>query len=310
MKSTLQAMAGPSSGPSLGRRPSWNLPALLRRWQALDNRALWLLLAALLASYVVVLSVLTQPADEAVNVLLLLGGALLLCPDFPQGWQPRPGRLGRWVGVALLVAVFWRGQRMVSFDFASSLLPLLAGLGLALLAEPLHQLRRFVWPLVVLAFLPLMRAIAWLIPLGPLSEATAWLTKHWLNLCGFVAEQQGLYVNLPGGGVKVAGPCAGLNMLMQLFVVAAIFALAFPMRRRWQNGLMLVIAPFIAVLINAMRIAFLAWINASSLPNKTWWFDFFHWHWGSLVFAAIAMQLFVSLYVYWLARQVAALGSR
>lgn len=128
-----------------------------------------MLLAGLLASYLVLLSVLTQPADEAVNVLLLMGGAVLLCPGFPQGWQPRPGRLWRWVGLALL-------------------------------AEPLHQLRRFLWPVVVLAFLPLMRAIAWLLPLGPLSQATAWLTKQWLTLCGFAAEQQGLYVNLPGGG--------------------------------------------------------------------------------------------------------------
>ena len=63
------------------------------------------------------------------------------------------------------------------------------------------------------------------------------------------------------------------------------------------------------MLTNAMRIALLAWINASAMPNKTWWFEFFHTHWGSLVFAGIAMQVFVWLYVYWLARQVAALGS-
>jgi hypothetical protein len=31
---------------------------------------------------------------------------------------------------------------------------------------------------------------------------------------------------------------------------------------------MLLIAPVLAVLINAMRIALLAWINASGLPHK------------------------------------------
>ena len=106
----------------------------------------------------------------------------------------------------------------------------------------------------------------------------------------------------------MAGACAGLNILLQLVVVALLFAKAFPMRHRWQNGVMLSIAPVLAVLINAMRIALLAWINASGLPHKQWWFAFLHDSWGGLVFAGVAMLLFVWLYVVWLARQVAALG--
>ena len=46
---------------------------LIRRWQALDDRALWLLLAALRAGYLLVLPLLTQSPDEAVNMLLLMG---------------------------------------------------------------------------------------------------------------------------------------------------------------------------------------------------------------------------------------------
>ena len=97
---------------------------------------------------------------------------------------------------------------------------------------------------------------------------------------------------LPGGGVKVAGAGAGLNILLQLMVVALLFAKAFPMRRRWKNGLMLLIAPVLAVLINTMRIVLLAWINASGLPQKQWWVEFLHDFWGGLVFAGVAMQLF------------------
>ncbi|MFM7549049.1 MAG: exosortase/archaeosortase family protein [Cyanobacteriota bacterium] len=283
---------------------------LIRRWQALDDRALWLLLAALMAGYLLVLTLLTQSPDEAVNMLLLIGGAVLLAPGFPEGWQPRPGRVGRWLGLALLLAVFWRGQRIDAFDFGSSLLLPMAGFGLVLLAAPVRQWRPFAWPLAVLAVLPLWRAVGWLTPLGPLSELTAWLSRQWLELSGFSASQQGLFLYLPGGGVKVAGACAGLNILLQLVVVALLFAKAFPMRRRWQNSLMILLAPVLAVLINAMRIALLAWINASGLPQKQWWFDFLHDSWGGLVFAGVAMQLFVWLYVYWLARQVAALGSR
>lgn len=283
--------------------------ALLRRWRTLDNRSLLILLGALLATYFSLLSLLTQPPDEAINVLLILGGALLVCPPLPENWQPRPGRYGRWIGVALLVAVLWRGQRMMAFDFLSSLLPPLAGLGLLLLAVPPRHLRSFAKPLLILGCLPVMRALGWLTPLGPLSHLSAWVTQQMLALSGYAVVRSGTILKIPGGAVSVGGPCVGLNMMLQLLMVAVLFAVAFPMRQRWQNVTMILIAPALAVLINGVRVLLLALINASDWPNKTWWFDFFHWHWGSLVFAGIGMQIFVWLYVYWLARQVAALKS-
>jgi len=295
MKSSIQTMA---------------LPALFRRWRLLDNRDLWVLLVGLVALDLLAISLLTQPAEDVLNVVLVLGGAVLVLHHPPAGWQPRPGRIGRWVGVALLVAVLWRGQRMMGFDFISSLLPLLAGMGLALLAAPVSQLASFLPSLSLLALLPVIRAVGWLMPLGPLSVATAWLTQQLLTLCGITAEQVGTLVKLQGGAVIVAGPCAGLSILLQLLLVAVIFAMAFPMRHRWQNGLMLLGAPLIGMVVNAMRIGLLALLSTSNLENKQWWFDFFHDHWGSLLFSGLGMQLFVWLYVYSMARQVAALAAR
>jgi cyanoexosortase A len=295
MKIALQAMAWPS---------------LLARWRSLDNREIWGLVAAIFALYLLLLSLLTQPPDEVLNLVLVLGGALLVLNGPPADWQPRPGRIGRWVGIALLMAVLLRGQRMVGFDFSFSVLPLLAGIGMALLAVPLNKLGSFLPSLSVLALLPVLRAVLWLTPVGPLSVATAWLTRQMLSLCGYPAVQIGTLVKLQGGGVSVAGACAGLSILLQLLLVAVIFAMAFPMRHRWQNGLMIVLAPLLAMLVNGMRITLLALLTTSSLPGKQWWFDFFHEHWGSLVFSGLGMQLFVWLYVYWMARQVAALGSR
>jgi exosortase/archaeosortase family protein len=287
-----------------------SLPALLRRWRSLDDRDLWRLLAAIFALYLLLLSLLTQPPDEMLNIFLVLGGALLVLHHPPTGWQPRPGRIGRWVGVALLVVVLLRGQRMISFDFISSLLPLLAGMGLALLAAPLSQLGSFLPSLFLLALLPMFRAVGWLTPVGPLSVATAWLTQQILTLGGSTAEQVGTLVKVQSGGVIVAGPCAGLSILLQLLLVAVIFAMAFPMRHRWQNGLMLLGAPLVGMVVNGMRISLLALLSTSNLANKQWWFDFFHDHWGSLLFSGLGMQMFVWLYVYWMARQVAALGAR
>jgi cyanoexosortase A len=295
MKSALQAMAWPN---------------LLARWRSLDNRELWGLLAAIFALFLLQLSLLTKWPDVALNMVLVMGGAVLVLNSPSAGWQPRPGRIGRWVGVALLVVLLWFGQRLMSSDFFSSLLPLLAGIALALLAAPASKLRPFLKSLCVLALLPVVSAVSTLTPLGPLSVATAWLTKQMLSICGYTAVQLGTLVKTQGGGVIVSGACAGLSILLQLLLVAVIFALAFPMRHRWQNGLMIVMAPLLGIVVNGMRITLLALFVTSSLPNKMWWFEFFHEQWGSLLFSGVGMQLFVWLYVYWMSRQVAALGTR
>lgn len=295
MKSALQAMAWPN---------------LLARWRSLDNRELWGLLAAIFALYLLQLSLLTQMPDVALNLMLVMGGAVLVLNSPPAGWQPRPGRIGRWVGVALLVVMLWFGQRLMSSDLISSLLPLLAGIALALLAAPASKLRPFLKSFCVLALLPVVSAVNTLTPLGPLSVVTAWLAKQMLSICGYTAVQLGTLVKLQGGGVIVSGACAGLSILLQLLLVAVIFALAFPMRHRWQNGLLIVVAPLLGLVVNGMRITLLALFVTSSLPNRQWWFEFFHDHWGSLLFSGVGMQLFVWLYVYWMSRQVAALGTR
>jgi cyanoexosortase A len=295
MKSALQAMAWPN---------------LLARWRSLDNRELWGLLAAIFALYLLQLSLLTQMPDVALNLMLVMGGAVLVLNSPPAGWQPRPGRIGRWVGVALLVVMLWFGQRLMSSDLISSLLPLLAGIALALLAAPASKLRPFLKSFCVLALLPVVSAVNTLTPLGPLSVVTAWLAKQMLSICGYTAVQLGTLVKLQGGGVIVSGACAGLSMILQLLLVAVIFALAFPMRHRWQNGLLIVVAPLLGMVVNGMRITLLALFVTSSLPNRQWWFEFFHDHWGSLLFSGVGMQLFVWLYVYWMSRQVAALGTR
>jgi exosortase/archaeosortase family protein len=287
-----------------------SLPALYRCWHALDNRNLWSLLVGLVAFYLLLISMLTQPPDVVLTLVLVMGGALLVLSGPAAGWQPRPGPIGRWVGVALLVAMLWSGQRLMNSDFISSLLPLLAGIAMALLAAPGSKLRSFLPSFSVLALLPFVRAVGLLTPLGPLSVATAWLTRQMLTLSGYAAEQVGNSVGLKSGGVIVNGACAGLDMLLQLMLVAVIFALAFPMRYRWQNGLMIGVAPLIGMVVNGMRITLLALLITSSLPNKWWWFMFFHDHWGALVFSGLGMQLFVWLYLYWMARQVPAPGTQ
>jgi len=98
-----------------------------------------MVLSCLLALHHLLLSFFTQDAGEAVSALVIWGGALVIwggalviLVDQPEGWRPRPGSIGLAAGAALVVAVLWRSQQITTIDGASRLLPLLAGLALAL----------------------------------------------------------------------------------------------------------------------------------------------------------------------------------
>ena len=273
----------------------------------LSRRVLWIGLACLLAFHHLLFSFLTQGAGEAVNALLIWGGGLVILADQPPGWRPRPAPIGLVAGAGLVLAVLWRSQQITSLDGASRLLPLLAGMALVLLAAPLRRLASYGPLLLILALPLLMRGLSPLISTEKLSLLTARVTQALLLLGSLPAEVQGNVVRLPEGAVQIAGTCSGSDMVMQLIMVAVIFTLAFPMRHRWQNGVMFLVAPWLAVIANGLRIALLAAITASAMPSKDWWFEFFHESEGSLVFSGIAVLVFIWLYDLWMGWQLSRL---
>ena len=273
----------------------------------LSRRKIWILLACLLALHHLLFSFLTQGAGEGVNALLIWGGALVILADQPPGWRPRPAPIGLVAGAALVVAVLWRSQQITSLDGASRLFPLLAGMALALLAAPLRRIASYGPVLLILALPLLMRGLSPLISTEKLSLLTARITQALLVLGNLPAEVQGNVVRLPDGAVQIAGTCSGSDMVMQLIMVAVIFGLAFPMRHRWQNGVMVLVAPWLAVIANGFRIALLAAITASAMPSKDWWFEFFHESEGALVFSGIAVLVFIWFYDLWMGWQLSRL---
>ncbi|MFM7170754.1 MAG: archaeosortase/exosortase family protein, partial [Cyanobium sp.] len=275
-----------------------------RQWRRLkglfiSRRNLWILLAALLAIHHL-LTLLSQGGREgALNSLLAWGGAMVILVDQPMGWRPRPTRFGMVAGAALVVALLWHSFLASTLDVSSLLLPVVAGVALALLAVPVQKIVSFLPVLMILALPSLMGLLTSFIPTRELSLFTARITQVVLLLGNLPAEVRGNVVSLPEGAVEIAGSCSGVDMVVQLIGVGLIFALAFPMRHRWQNVVMVLAAPLLAILANAFRIALLACINSSSMPNKDWWFSFFHLMRGSWIFSLIAVLGFILIYGYW-----------
>ncbi|WP_048017229.1 exosortase/archaeosortase family protein [Synechococcus sp. GFB01] len=268
------------------------------------------MLAALVAVHSLWVFHATQDSLQVlVELLVVWGGALLCIEDLLPTLQPRPTRAGLILGTVLLVWSLLRSELILSRDFVTFLLPLLEGLGLALLCAPPRRLRPFAASLVILTLFPLgMLARKLFNPYvdAPLSHATALATGIGLQALGIPAHVDGRVVSLPDGAVEVSSICTGHDLIVMVTLVALVFLLAFPLQRWRDRWLVLLSAVPLAIASNIVRIILLALIVGFPVPHQTALFDFFHEDMGSLVFSVIAVVLLSKLYLRLIDRQLAA----
>ncbi|MEB3335428.1 MAG: archaeosortase/exosortase family protein [Cyanobacteriota bacterium] len=239
-------------------------------------------------------------------VLVWAGAYLVLEEPFP--WRPpHPSRFGAWLGFSLVLWVLWRSHLIFSLEAGASFLPFIVGVALTLMAVPLRGFKSFFPSLFVLALLPVTRGLLAILPMKNLIMVNAQLVKILLVIGGIPVRQSADTVTIPGGSIQILEACTGMSTLLQLLLVAIIFALAFPMRFRWQNVSMAFVALAFGLLVNGFRLVLLTLIVANGGPGKQWWFELFHTGWPSLLFPGIAMLLFLQVYILWMERQVAQL---
>ncbi len=267
---------------------------------------LWQCLALLAAVNSVAMAYQVIEVEFAVLVGLIWIGAFLCLEDRLPNLKPEPSHTSLLLGSLLLLACLWRTSVVFHQDVAAYALVPLQGIALALLLAPASQLLSWREPLLVLCVLPAVLLLHQFIPIQALMHGTAQVSAALMKLIGQDVLLEGTAVWLPGGGVNVNPSCSGRNTISQLFAVAAIFVVAFPLRQRWLSLLLLALSPLVGFLGNCLRIASLALINSSDWAEKKYWFDFFHESEGSLVFAAISVSVFAWGYLKIMDRQLAA----
>lgn len=215
----------------------------------------------------------------------------------PSGWSLL-------AGLALLLIATVRSSLVLERDTVVLALPLLQGLGLALLLRPIRQLASLRQPLVVLCLFPLQDLATRLLPEYWLSVLTARLSQVYLLLFGLNAVSTGRIVVLGERGVEVQGACNSVDLIAQLTAIAIVFALAFPIRSRWTRIGFIALAPVLAIVVNAGRIAILAALNSSALSYGPRLFTFMHDEWGALIFAGIATLILGQAYMVLIEREL------
>ena len=267
-------------------------------------RNLWLALAAAVAVQNIAVFQSSQSEHITVFAVLVWGGAVICMEDQFEELRPRPGAWGLVIGSLLLIWVLARSALILHWDGLLFALAPIGGLSLGLMAERPASLGRFRDPLLCLMLLPSFALLMRTLPEAPISLLTASLSGLWLSVLGLDVTVNSRSVLLPGGGVRVLGPCNGVDLMAQILCVAVIFLLAFPIRSWASRTVVLLMAPVIGLVCNTFRIALLAVFAGNGQGKGSWLFDFFHESTGSLVFSGVAVMIFGMVYMRLLEREL------
>lgn len=289
-------------------KPSSLVSFVLKRLPPPTTRNLWLTTASLVAIQSLIVFTNTQIAGNAITALIVWGGALICIEDLIEDLIPRPSVLSLCLGILLILYSLYRTAQVNSSDSFLYLLAPIAGLGIILVASPIHKIGQFRDALLTLTLLPLFLIVQILVTTyvtNDLSLLTARFVILWLGLLGLTPIRlEGNTVFVNDGAVQVMHECNGLEMIMQMFITAIIFLLAFPLRSRLGRLSIILSAPIIGFLVNSFRITFLAIFTGLNSDLGKSLFDFFHEQAGSLIFSGIAIFILGYLYLLLLDREL------
>ena len=261
-------------------------------------RFLWKIAAALQALLSIWLVQATQHTPSfTLLALVVWGGAVICMEDQLDDLPVQPSRASLSAGCLLLAYATWKSCMVLDKDASIFVLPLIQGLGLAMLAAPIHQIRRLSQPLVVLSLFPLQALLTRLLPEALLAAVTGRISQLLLLLFGENAAASGQLVAVGDEVVFITGSCNSIDLIAQLIAIAVVFVLAFPIQNRVAKLLYVCVAPVIAITFNGVRIAILAAVNGSEWDNREQLFTFLHDEWGALVFAGLAMMAMGQIYL-------------
>lgn len=190
------------------------------------------------------------------------------------------------VGMALVVLIIIRN--LTTTDSSLRLFPLIAGLGVILIASGFKSLKSYGKEIILLSLLLFLRLVTIILNAFDLPLLTAKVSAFMLWFVGFDVVRQGVFIALPTGRVEVYGACSGVESIVLMLCIAILFFFLISISH-WQKAICIAIAVVIGFMINAFRVALLAFFVDVQQPEA---FDYWHSDDGSLSFAIISVFMF------------------
>lgn len=196
----------------------------------------------------------------------------------------KAGTIASLLGSLIIAMVLLRSTSSKSDFYYIS--PFISALGLGLVASGFKGLKQYWQELTALFFLGAPHFI--LLPLADITQLTAKFAAFVLSYLGFAVSRQGVYVALATGAVEVNQACSGMRNIIQLFSIAVLFLIMFPMH--WSKKVLVpLVAVFLGFTVNGFRVAMMAILVAYSTPEN---FEYWHKEDGAQIFSLISALLF------------------
>jgi len=184
------------------------------------------------------------------------------------------------------------------YDPLLRVLPFISGIGLALIASGIQGLKQYRSELIILFFMGTPKVITTDLMGIDISPITAKASAFMLWYTGHELLLDNVLIYLPGGSIRVYGPCSGIESICYLLGLSVVCLITFPLERfnqRIHKILIIASAVVNAFLVNAIRVALMGILAASSKQEA---FDYWHEGDGSLVFGMIAVGIFGLFYMF------------
>jgi len=251
---------------------------------------LLLVLGAAIIAIHLTLSFKTGGSDRQItNVLFWLTAAYLIW-ERQDKLEFQSGLVASLLGALLLSLLLLKSSGYSEESFLIGY-PFIAGIALALIAAGFRGLRTYWRELVLLFFSGIPEVL--LTKLADPAPLTAHFASSILWYSGFAVTQSGIYLDLPGGSVKVYSGCSGVVAMTQLLGMSVLFLMLLPLPWKWFQKLILPVAAVaIGFIVNALRVSLMAILVSQKQMEA---FEYWHSGSGSLVFSVIGIFLLVIL---------------
>ncbi len=236
--------------------------------------------------------------DDTAMLILTWAVAILLVIRHRKNlkFESTPSAIA--IGALLIIWVLIKSlftRRLTDILFI--LTPLMATVGMALIASGWKGLKSYWQPILLAATLgiPVTFLFSAIERIIPVNVFTAQFANSVLWYGGVKVVQQGTAIYSQFGAVEVARGCAGLPPILMLIRITLMFVLIFPVARSLM-WIMFPSAVAIAFIVNSVRVALLVIVSAQTESFKYW-----HTGDGSQMFSLVSVSALLVL-CNWLAK--------
>ena len=227
--------------------------------------------------------------DRLIVSALFWGAALCLLWRKQDDVNLESGIFSSFFGLLLMTLVLVKSFSLFWFESSFlKILPLMAAIGLGLLASGIKGLKQY-WrelSLVVLLCIPESLLVETINQIFNITTLTAQFAVFILWYLGFDVTRQGAHVILPHNSVWVAPHCTGISTALLLIKLSVVLILISP--TDWSKKVLVSLSSvFMTFVVSGIRVALIATVVSNQEA-----FNYWHGAEGNQIFSTISILLF------------------